>query len=425
MKFIADFHVHSKYSRATAKYLDFENLYIAGQLKGISVLGTGDVTHPAWFAEIKEKLLPAEAGLFKLKEDIARACRKHIPEHCRGEVRFILVSEISNIYKKQGKTRKNHNLVFFQDIESVRKFNQALDRIGNIKSDGRPILGLDARSLLEISLETSPESFLVPAHIWTPWFSVLGSKSGFDSIQECYEDLTPHIFAVETGLSSDPEMNWRVKSLDGLTLISNSDAHSPMKIGREANIFNTDLSYFHIKHALQTGDPKLFCGTFEFFPQEGKYHIDGHRKCGYCSWPKETIQKQGMCPVCGKTVTLGVSYRVEQLADRPHGLRPERHHPFHHLIPLNEILSELMGVGPNTKKVNNIYHALLKENGAELKILHELPIESLNHKEVPLLGEAIKRVRKKEIRISPGYDGSFGTIQLFTSQEREEIIGHG
>ena len=423
MKFIADLHVHSKYSRATAKNLDLENLYISGQLKGITVLGTGDVTHPAWFKEIKEKLMPAEAGLFKLKEEIARACRDHIPEKCRGTVRFILSSEISSIYKKRGKTRKNHNLLFFQDMASVERFNRALDKIGNIKSDGRPILGLDARDLLEISLETSPGGFFVPAHIWTPWFSMLGSKSGFDSIQECFADLTPHIFAVETGLSSDPEMNWRVKCLDGLTLISNSDAHSPMKIGREANIFNTDLTYSHIKQAIKTGDSKLFCGTYEFFPEEGKYHIDGHRKCEHCSWPAETIQKKGICPVCRKTMTLGVSYRVEQLADRPSGARPERYHPFHHLIPLTEILAELLRVGPNSKKVDRVYRVLLMTKGSELKILHELSIESLNHTEVPLLGEAIRRVRKKEVQIFPGYDGAFGTIQLFTLREKEKMIG--
>jgi len=423
MKFIADLHVHSKYSRATAKSLDLENLYIAGQLKGITVLGTGDVTHPAWFSEIKQKLVPAEAGLFKLREDIARVCDSFVPENCQGAIRFILVSEISSIYKKNGKTRKNHNLVFFPDVESVEKFNQRLDKIGNIKSDGRPILGLDARNLLEISLEISSESFFVPAHIWTPWFSMLGSKSGFDSIQECFEDLTPHIFSVETGLSSDPEMIWRVKKLDGLTLISNSDAHSPMKLGREANIFNTDLGYSQIKNAMKTGDPKLFLGTFEFFPEEGKYHIDGHRKCDHRSWPADSIQRKGICPVCGKPMTLGVLYRVEQLADRPLGARPKKHHPFHHIIPLNEILSELLGVGPNTKKVNNAYNKLLCKNGPELNILHEIPVGSLEHGDVPLLGEAIRRVRNKEIHIFPGYDGAFGKIQVFTAREKESLSG--
>ncbi|MDX2448795.1 MAG: endonuclease Q family protein, partial [Desulfobacterales bacterium] len=260
--------------------------------------------------------------------------------------------------------------------------------------------------------------------IWTPWFSMLGSKSGFDSIQECFEDLTPQIFAVETGLSSDPEMNWRVKNLDGLTLISNSDAHSPMKLGREASIFNTDLSYVHIKNAIKTGDPELFLGTFEFFPEEGKYHIDGHRKCHHRSWPTDTIQTEGICPVCSKPMTLGVLYRVEQLAERPLGAHPEKHHPFHHIIPLNEILSELLGVGPNTKKVNKVFNELLNSKGPELKILHDLPIKSLYHGEVPLLGEAIKRVRNKDIHVFPGYDGEFGRIQVFTAQEKERMRRH-
>jgi len=336
----------------------------------------------------------------------------------------IVGEPFSSIYKKKGKTRKNHNLVFFPDIKSVEKFNKTLDKIGNIKSDGRPILGLDARNLLEISLEISSDSFFVPAHIWTPWFSMLGSKSGFDSIQECFEDLTPHIFAVETGLSSDPEMNWRVKNLDGLTLISNSDAHSPMKLGREANIFNTDLSYSHIKNAIKTGDPKLFLGTFEFFPEEGKYHIDGHRKCDHRSWPADSIQREGICPVCSKPMTLGVLYRVEQLADRPLGARPKKNHPFHHSIPLNEILSELLGVGPNTKKVNKVFNELLNTKGPELTILHELPIKAIRHGDVPLLGEAIKRVRNKEIHVFPGYDGEFGKIKVFTSQEKKRLSGH-
>ena len=418
MKFTADLHIHSKYSRATARNLDLENLYIAGQLKGITLLATGDITHPAWFKEIKEKLVPAEAGLFKLRDDIARICRDNVPKKCQGTVRFVLGSEISNVYKKNGRTRKNHNLVFFPDLASVEKFNTALDKIGNIKSDGRPILNLDARNLLEICLEISTDSFLVPAHIWTPWFSMLGSKSGFDSIQECFEDLTPYIFAVETGLSSDPPMNRRVDMLDGLTLLSNSDAHSPRKLGREANIFNTELNYFHIKNAIKTGDPKRFCGTIEFFPEEGKYHMDGHRKCGHRSRPLETIRRRGICPVCGKLMTCGVLYRVEQLAGRSQEKDSGRYHPFQHSLPLHEILSELLGVGANTKKVQKAYNVLLTNNGAELKILHTLPIESLNCMGVPLLAEAIKRIRKREVMIFPGYDGVFGTIRVFTSPEK-------
>jgi len=421
MKFFADFHVHSKYSRATAKNLDLENLYVAGQLKGITVLGTGDVTHPAWFSEIQEKLVPAEQGLFKLKPDIAQGVDQHIPPICRSTLRFMLVTEISNIYKKKDKTRKNHNLVFFPSFESVEKFNQTLAKIGNIHSDGRPILGLDAKHLLEISLETSPENFLVPAHIWTPWFSMLGSKSGFDTIEACFEELTSHIFAVETGLSSDPLMNWRVKNLDGLTLISNSDAHSPLKLGREANIFDTDLSYDAIKKAIKTGDPRKFCGTIEFFPEEGKYHFDGHRKCNYRSGPRETIQDEGRCPVCQKPMTLGVLYRVEELADRPEGQGPEKKHPFYHSIPLADIVSELLGVGPNSKKVKRAYHHLLESLGSEFNILHQLPLEKLNQPDIPLLAEAIHRIRKSKIHIDAGFDGQFGTIQLFTRQEREKL----
>ncbi|MBT8374449.1 MAG: UvrD-helicase domain-containing protein, partial [Deltaproteobacteria bacterium] len=421
MKFFADFHVHSKYSIATAKNLDLENLYIAGQLKGITVLGTGDVTHPAWFSEIKEKLVPAEQGLYKLKPDIAKAVDQHIPPICRNHLRFMLVTEISNIYKKKNKTRKNHNLVFFSSFESVEKFNQVLDKIGNIHSDGRPILGLDAKHLLEISLETSPDNFLVPAHIWTPWFSMLGSKSGFDTIEACFEELTPHIFAVETGLSSDPQMNWRVKNLDGLTLISNSDAHSPLKLGREANILDTALGYDAIKEAIKTGDPRHFCGTIEFFPEEGKYHFDGHRKCNYRSLPRETIQIDGRCPVCQKPMTLGVLYRVEELADRPQGQRPEKHHPFYHSIPLVNILSELLAVGPNSKKVQQSYHELLRKKGSEFTILHQLPLDKLNQTDIPLLGEAIKRIRDGQIHIDAGFDGQFGTIRLFTRRQREKL----
>ena len=423
MKFIADFHVHSKYSRATAKNLDLENIYIAGQLKGISVIGTGDFTHPEWFSEIKTKLEPDGVGLYKLKDEIERDCNRLVPKSCRKEVRFILVSEISNIYKKNNKTRKNHNLVFVPDISTAERFNSKLDKIGNIKSDGRPILGLDARDLLEILLETSQNNFLIPAHIWTPWFSLLGSKSGFDSIQECFEDLTEYIFAVETGLSSDPEMNWRVKSLDGLTLISNSDAHSPSKLGREANIFNTGRCFSDIKNTLSTGDSERFLGTFEFFPEEGKYHLDGHRKCNFHSWPGETIQKEGVCPVCGKPMTLGVLYRVEQLADRQEGKKPEKSHPYYSLVPLREVLSELLSVGPNSKKVNMAYHRLLEKFGSELEILYDIPSDSFQSADVPLLGEAIRRIRKKEINIQPGYDGEFGKITVFEPHEKTVLLG--
>jgi len=421
MKFIADLHIHSKFSIATAKNLDLENLYIAAQLKGITVIGTGDFTHPGWFAEIKEKLVEAEPGLFKLKKKIVEICDKEVPLLCRSKVRFMLSCEISNVYKKDGKVRKNHNLIFIPDLENAESFNKKLDKIGNIKSDGRPILGLDAKNLLEIMLDTSNMAFFIPAHIWTPWFSVMGSKSGFDSIEECFEDLTPHIFAVETGLSSDPPMNWRVSALDGLTLISNSDAHSPMKLGREANLFNTDLSYFNIRSAIKEGDKKRFLGTFEFFPQEGKYHLDGHRKCNIRFTPEETIKNKGICPVCQKPLTLGVLYRVEELADQPENIYPKQKNPFYSIIPLTGILSEILKVGAGSKRVKQKYNDLLEKLGPELKILHEINYEPLERSGTPLLSEAIKRVRTKQITLLPGYDGEFGKVKIFTQEEREKL----
>ncbi|MBW1892735.1 MAG: UvrD-helicase domain-containing protein [Deltaproteobacteria bacterium] len=423
MKFIADFHVHSKFSRATAKNLDFENLYIAAQLKGINVVGTGDFTHPGWFSEIKEKLVPAEPGLFKLKDTIAKECDKKVHRSCRGNVRFILVSEISNIYKKNDKTRKNHNLIFLPDLEKAAHFNAKLDSIGNINSDGRPILGLDAKNLLEITLETTDQGFLIPAHIWTPWFSLLGSKSGFNSVKECFEDLTPYIFAVETGLSSDPAMNWRISDLDGYTLISNSDAHSPMKLGREANLFDTKLNYQSIKKAMETGHPDRFLGTIEFYPEEGKYHLDGHRNCGKRLHPKESVLCNNICSVCGKKVTLGVLYRVEELADRKEGEKPEKTHPYKSIVPLADIISEIVKTGPSSKKVSTYYHKALEKLGPEFDILNNVTIDEINHSGMPLLGEAIRRVRNKEMDIFPGFDGEFGKIKLFKENEQEELLG--
>lgn len=421
MKFIADLHVHSHFSRATAKNLDIEHLYIAAQLKGIMVVATGDFTHPGWQAEIREKLVPAESGLFKLKDSIARICDQEVPFSCRRPVRFMLQAEISNIYKKDGKTRKNHNLIYVPDMETAARFSAELDLIGNIKSDGRPILGLDARHMLEILLEISDRSFLIPAHIWTPWFSVLGSKSGFDSIEACFEDLTPHIFAYETGLSSDPAMNGRVSALDHLTAISNSDAHSPMNLGREANLFNTDLSYEDIKNALKTGNKEHFGGTFEFYPEEGKYHLDGHRKCDVCFTPSQSIAASGVCPVCQKPLTLGVLYRVNELADRREEESSAQIHPYYSLIPLVEILSEILKVGPKSKKVQQNYHVLLEKLGPEFDILHNLGLEKIDQAHLPLLAEAIKRMRLKQVNIIPGYDGEYGKILVFKQEELEVL----
>jgi uncharacterized protein (TIGR00375 family) len=309
------------------------------------------------------------------------------------------------------------------DLDSVYNLNLKLDKIGNIKSDGRPILGLDARDLLEIVLETTQSALFIPAHIWTPWFSLFGSKSGFDSIGECFEDLSNYIYAAETGLSSDPPMNWRVSGLDGLTLISNSDAHSPSNLGREANIFNTDLSYPKIMSAIKSGNPGEFLGTFEFYPEEGKYHLDGHRKCKVCLKPSQSKANNGLCNVCGKPMTLGVLYRVEELADRPEGLKPKKSHPYYNLVPLAEILSEILNVGPKSKKVQRNYMAALESLGPEFKILHNLSINDIKKAGIPLLGEAINRMRKKKVTIFPGYDGEYGKVKIFRQGEKEKLLG--
>ena len=421
MKFIGDFHIHSHYSRATSKRLTPEYLKYWAQVKGIKVIGTGDFTHPGWLKELKEKLLPAEQGLFKLKDEFKQDNSLQVFSSYQNEVRFLLTTEISNIYKKYGKVRKVHNLIFVPDFATAEKIQQRLSRIGNITSDGRPILGLDSRDLLEIVLECSDEAFLVPAHIWTPWFSALGSKSGFDSIAECYGDLDKHIFAVETGLSSDPPMNWMCSFLDRYTLISNSDAHSPEKLGREANLFDTELSYNSIKEAMKTGNPKNFLGTIEFFPQEGKYHYDGHRKCGISWNPLETLKHNGICPVCGKKVTIGVMNRVVQLADRDDLTEKKNKLPFHSLVPLKEILSEILETGPQSMRVTKAYNSLLKKGGSEFDLLLNLPVEKIRKVGNEVLAEAIRRMRNREIYIKEGFDGEFGKIKVFQENEKKEI----
>ena len=421
MNFIADIHVHSRFSRATSKKLDLEHLYVSAQLKGITVVATGDITHPEWFNEISEKLEPAEPGLYRLKKNIEKKYDEQVPLSCRSNVRFMLNSEISCIYKKKGKTRKNHNLVFLPDLEVAESFNHKLAKIGNIVSDGRPILGLDARNLLEILLEASEQAFLIPAHIWTPWFSLLGSKSGFNSLEECFDDLCSHIFAVETGLSSNPFMNWRVSFLDGLTQISNSDAHSPDKLGREANIFNTKLSYYDIKKALQYRDSRTFLGTYEFYPEEGKYYFDGHRNCSIRFSPEMTLSYGENCPVCGRPLTIGVLNRVEKLCDRKEGEKPKNALPFYSIIPLKEILSEILKVGRDSQKVMKNYQHCLYVLGSELLILNSVKFSDIESAGIPRLKEAIKRMREGNIHIVPGYDGEFGRIQIFTEDEKKQF----
>ena len=423
MKFIADLHIHSKYSRATAKNLDFENLYYAAQIKGVQVVGTGDFTYPAWISDIESKLEEMEPGLFSLKKEIAKDIDKTIPESCRNPVRFVLQTEISNIYKKDDRVRKNHNLVYFPDIVSVKKFNAKLDAIGNIKSDGRPILGLDAADLLSIMLEVNDKGFFVPAHIWTPWFSMFGSKSGFDSIEECFGSLKEHIFAVETGLSSDPPMNWRIEDLDDVRLISNSDAHSPGYIGRNASVFNTELSFFDIRQALEKNDLEKYQGTLDMYPHQGKYHYDGHRKCNICLNPAATAKIDGICPACGRKVTYGVLNRVQELSTRPEGYRPENRQGFKSIIPLADILSEIFEVGPKTKKVAGYYNRAIEILGPELGILLDKSFEEIGTANVPLLAEAIMKMRTGDIDIDPGYDGEYGKVNIFSRQEKERLKG--
>jgi len=410
MNFYADLHIHSKWSRACSQDCDLEHLALWAQQKGITVVGTGDFTHPRWFEELRERLVPAEPGVFRLKEELERAVAGRVPVSCRRPVRFLLSVEISTIYKYGERTRKVHHLVYMPDLEAAERFNQRLGKIGNITADGRPILGLDSRDLLEITLESGPGAYLVPAHAWTPWFAVLGSKSGFDTVEECYRDLAGHIFALETGLSSDPLMNWRVSALDRFTLVSNSDAHSPPILGREASRFDTEADYFAIRRALETGDGYL--GTVEFFPEEGKYHLDGHRKCGVRLEPAETRARDGRCPVCGKPLTVGVLHRVEALADRPEGVRPEGAAGYRSLVPLPEVVGEILGCGPKSKSVRREVAALVERLGPELGILDEVPLEELRRAGSGVLAEAIDRLRRGEVVREAGYDGEYGVIRV-------------
>jgi len=400
--------------------MNLENTFRWAQLKGVTVLGTGDFTNPQWFRELNEKLEPAEPGLFALKPEYCQEVGEAIPESCRAPVRFLLTVEISSIYKKNDRTRKVHNLIFFPTMQAAFQFNAKLQKLGNVSSDGRPILGIDSKELLRMALDASPESYFVPAHIWTPHFSVLGANSGFDSIEECFEDLTPHVRCVETGLSSDPPMNWRLSALDKLTLISNSDAHSPDRIGREANVFSSDLSYYAIIEALNKAnkDNGEFLGTIEFFPEEGKYHYDGHRACDQRMTPEETVQNCSRCPVCGRKVTVGVLHRVNELADRPPGFIPPGKPSFVSLIGLAEILSEIHGAGPRSKKVQRDYFRLLRLIGSELYILRESPLANLKSCGLSLLPEAIEKVRKADVVINPGYDGAYGEVRVFNNQDQ-------
>lgn len=399
MKLIGDFHIHSRFARACSKALNIENLDKWAQIKGINVLGTGDFTHPQWFKELKKNLEPAEQGLYKFKNN---------------ETRFLLTAEISNIYSKGGKVRRIHTIIFTPSLEAVEKINHKLTLAGfNLKSDGRPILGQDVKDTVKIILDICPDCFIVPAHAWTPWFSIFGSMSGFDTIEECFEELTPKIFAIETGLSSDPAMNWRLSALDKIAIISNSDAHSLENLGREANVFDCELSYKGIIEAIKSKDPKKFLYTIEFFPEEGKYHYDGHRVCQVRLSPEETKKHKGLCPKCRKPVTVGVMNRVAQLADRKSGGKLAKVIPYKSLVPLAQIIGGALGVGVKSKAVKKEYDNLIKKFGSEFKILLEVELSKLAAETLPKIAEGIERVREGKLQIEPGYDGEYGKVKIF------------
>jgi uncharacterized protein (TIGR00375 family) len=430
LRYIADLHIHSLFSRATSKASHLQGLAAWAAVKGIQVVGTGDFTHPGWLRQITETLAEAEPGFFRLKPEWCTVPDNVLPPGLQAEVsgiRFVLSAEISSIYKRGGQVRKVHNILFAPDLASVRRINAVLAGIGNIEADGRPILGLDSRDLLEIVLECAPQGFLVPAHVWTPWFSLFGSKSGFDAIEECFGDLSDQVFALETGLSSDPDMNRLVSALDRFTLISNSDCHSPGKLGREANILTTGFDFPSLREALRrpvsdSGEQR-FAATIEFYPEEGKYHCDGHRKCGVSMEPAETRKVRGICPVCNRPLTVGVLNRVMELADRDAPLYPPGAPRVHNLVPLTELLGEMLDAGPATKGVTEAYVRLIQQYGSELSLLLTIPAETIARNSSPQLAEAIQRVRGGRVIRSAGYDGEYGVIRVFSEQERRALGG--
>lgn len=418
---IVDLHIHSHYSYATSKYLDADNIYKWGKIKGIEIIGTGDFTHPAWFAELKEKLEPAEPGLFKLKKEYRDRIHNQVPESCQGEMRYLLTVEISNIYAKNDKVRKVHNVVCAPSFEVAEAINSQYAKYGNLSADGRPILKLSSKNAFEIALEASEDCMFIPAHIWTPHFAVLGSKSGYDSLGECFEELTPQLTALETGLSSDPEMNWKLSQFDEFTFVSNSDAHSPQKLGREANRLECDMSYFAIKDTIKKGDER-FVETIEFYPEEGKYHHDGHRDCKVNFSPIETEDHKGLCPKCGKPVTVGVLNRIDRLSDRSSSdKRLTKKPPFRYVIPLAEVLSDVLQVGVTSKKVESTYFEIIKTLGNEFDILLNVPLNEIAKCTSREITKAIENVRTGNVYIEPGYDGEFGKIQVFTPDEKKQF----
>ncbi len=412
MRIIADLQIHSKYSRACSQELTPKNIGHWADKKGIQVIGTGDFTHPKWLAEMKAALEETKPGLYQLKDKSAQAY-------------FMLTSEISSIYKQGEKLRRQHTCVFAPDLGAVDRFVAGLEAKGaNLKSDGRPITGIHCDELVRIALAADPRNFIVPAHAWTPHFGVFGSLSGFNSIEEAFGDQAKHIFAIETGLSSDPKMNWQISSLDKYALVSNSDAHSLRKIGREANAFEIEeknLSYDSIIDAIKSKDPKKFLFTIEFFPEEGKYHLDGHADCKFSCEPEKTRKLGGKCPVCGKKLLVGVLNRVAELADREYGFRPQGAIPFRSIIPLEEIIAETFDVGAGSKRVLEIYDRMT-DKYPEYEILLDLPESEIAKISAPEIATAVLRVREGKVQVEGGYDGVFGKIHIFSDDERDKVL---
>jgi DNA helicase II / ATP-dependent DNA helicase PcrA len=410
MSFYADLHVHSRYARATSRNADLVELAWWARRKGIAVLGTGDFTHPAWFGELKQGLVPAEPGLFRLRDELDQAVVERLPRSCQGPLRFLLTTEVSTAFRRDGRARRMHHLLYVPALETAATLSDRLGRSGNLTEDGRPTLAMDAGDLLEATLESGDGAYLVPAHVWTPWVGVLSATTGFDSIEACYGELARHLFAVETGLSADPPMNWRVSRLDRFRPVSYSDAHAPSRLGREATELATELDYFAIRRALETGDGLQ--GTVEFFPEQGRYHLSGHRRCGVRLEPAEARRARMRCPVCGRRLTMGVLQRVEDLADRPAGVRPAGAAGWRNLLALDELVAGVTGVGPTSKTVRRTIDAMVELLGPELPILERLPLEAIDKAGFSAVAEAIGKVRRGEVVRDPGFDGQYGSIRV-------------
>ncbi|MBP7854590.1 hypothetical protein KAZ82_01480 [Candidatus Babeliales bacterium] len=411
-KFIADFHIHSKYSHATSKYMDLQALSLWGQYKGIGVMGTGDFTHPIWQQELKQQLCEAEAGLFRLKPEFEKNVQKKLYDSCKHWQRFLLSSEISTIFKRNGRCYRTHSIILAPNFDVVEKITQNLSKIGNLVHDGRPILGMDVKDLLKMILDIHPQTMLIPAHIWTPWFGLLGSKSGFNSVHEAFGDMTQHIYAVEKGLSSNFLMNACLSELDRISILCNSDAHSVQNLGREANCMTAELSYDGIVYALRNPDAGQLVAGIEFFPERGKYYADGHRACNAMLLPIQTRVQHGLCAVCCKPVTVGVLNRVEQLADRTLAQAEKKIRKRFRVVPLFDILQHELQVPMTSKKLNEVYHNILKEVGNEFYVLLSASQDIIAQASNANIAQSIVRVRTGDVLIQPGYDGVYGTVQF-------------